>query len=90
MTNAVRTLGPYQTEKSSVSSSWATAWLAVDMTMNANSPSRNITKNRSAQINVPATPSSGESYGWAFPHLAAMLGGALVLGWVGAKTFRYD
>lgn len=26
----------------------------------------------------------------AFPHLAAMLGGALVLGWVGAKTFRYD
>ena len=24
------------------------------------------------------------------PHLAAMLGGALVLGWVGAKTFRYD
>lgn len=26
----------------------------------------------------------------AFPHLVAMLGGALVLGWVGAKTFRYD
>ncbi len=26
----------------------------------------------------------------AFPHLAAMLGGALVLGLVGAKTFRYD
>jgi len=26
----------------------------------------------------------------AFPHLAGLLGGALVLGWVGAKTFRYD
>ena len=25
-----------------------------------------------------------------FPHLSAMLGGALVLGWVGARTFRYD
>ena len=24
------------------------------------------------------------------PHLLAMLGGALVLGWVGARTFRYD
>jgi len=26
----------------------------------------------------------------AFPHLAGLLGGALVLGWVGARTFRYD
>ncbi len=26
----------------------------------------------------------------AVPHLAAMLGGALVLGWIGAVTFRYD
>ena len=26
----------------------------------------------------------------ALPHLAGLLGGAIVLGWVGAKTFRYD
>ena len=26
----------------------------------------------------------------ALPHLLGMLGGALVLGWVGARTFRYD
>lgn len=26
----------------------------------------------------------------ALPHLAGMLGGALILGWAGAKTFRYE